>query len=62
MSQELHPAGTRRCFACIQWDGKRSYEPERKLIKADAGCEGICRLSHHMTKGSGVCAQFYALR
>ncbi len=62
MSQDLYPAGTHRCFACIQWDGRRSYESERRVIKTDAGSEGRCRLRHATTKGSGSCPEFYALR
>jgi hypothetical protein len=62
MSQELHPAGTRRCLGCLQWDGRRSYVPERRLIKADARGEGNCRLKHRTIKGSSVCPDFYELR
>ena len=62
MSQDLHPAGTRRCLGCLQWDGRRTYEVERKLIKVDAGSDGHCRVKHAKTRGSSVCRGFYEMR
>jgi hypothetical protein len=62
MSQDLYPVGTRHCFACIQWDGRRTYEKEKALIKTDAASEGRCRLKHQDVKGSSYCEQYYPLR
>ena len=62
MSQDLYPAGSKRCFACIQWDGRRSYEPKVQMIKTDAGADGLCRLKHATVKGSSHCDQYFPLR
>jgi len=40
MSQELKESGVKRCYACIQWDGQRTFYPEKKQIKVDAGSMG----------------------
>ena len=60
--QDIYPVGTRRCFACIQWDGRRSYDREAAKIKTDAGSEGWCRVKHCNTKGTHCCDNFAALR
>ncbi|HTX71497.1 MAG TPA: hypothetical protein VMC79_01610 [Rectinemataceae bacterium] len=60
--QEIYPAGTRRCFACIQWDGRRSYDQKTQKIKTDAGADGWCRMKHGNTRGTHVCDDFTALR
>ncbi|HOX48586.1 MAG TPA: hypothetical protein P5165_10865 [Spirochaetia bacterium] len=62
MSQELYPVGSKRCFACIQWEGRRSYDPEKKLIKADAGSAGRCLVIHQDVKGSHYCDNYFPLR
>jgi hypothetical protein len=62
MAQDLHPAGVRRCLGCLQWDGRRTFVPERRLIKADAGSEGHCRVKHSATRGSSVCGGYYEMK
>ncbi len=60
--QDLLPRGARHCFACIQWDGKRTYHPERDIIKVDPTTEGNCRIKRSMVKGSSFCDQYFALK
>ena len=60
--QDLYPAGTKHCFACIQWDGRRTYEKESGKIKTDPGSEGWCRFYHMNVKGSHYCDNFSPLR
>lgn len=62
MSQELKESGTKHCYACIQWDGQRTFYPEKTQIKVDAGIEGVCRITRQKIKGSGHCDQFFPLR
>ncbi|HOX91486.1 MAG TPA: hypothetical protein PLC54_01085 [Spirochaetales bacterium] len=62
MSQEMKEAGKRACYACIQWDGQRSYYADKQIIKVDPGKEGLCRVSHKKVRGSSQCESFYALR
>ncbi len=62
MSQDILRIGTRRCFACIQWDGRRSYDATRASIKTDPGSEGNCRVKHHPVKGNHVCDLYFPLR
>ncbi len=62
MAQEMKEAGKKHCYACIQWDGQRSYYPDKKIIKVDVGNLGICRVTRQKTKGSGQCDQFFPLR
>lgn len=60
--QELKESGTKHCYACIQWDGQRSFYPDKKQIKVDAGCEGVCRITRQKVKGGAHCDQFFPLR
>ncbi|MBL8968625.1 MAG: hypothetical protein JNG85_16595 [Spirochaetaceae bacterium] len=60
--KEMHPVGTKRCLGCIQWDGRRSFDPSRTKIQADAGSEGRCLLRHVAVKGSHTCEQHFPLR
>jgi len=62
MSQELKESGVKRCYACIQWTGQRTFYPEKKQIKVDMGSEGVCLVTRQKTKGSGHCDQFFPLR
>ncbi|TFG84532.1 MAG: hypothetical protein E4H20_02930 [Spirochaetales bacterium] len=62
MAQEMMEVGTKHCYACIQWDGQRSYYPDKKLIKVDATKEGICRITRQKVKGGGRCEQYFPLR
>jgi len=62
MSQEFKEIGTKHCYTCIQWDGQRTFYPEKKTIKVDAGAIGKCRITHQPVKGSGHCEQHFPLR
>lgn len=62
MAQDFKEAGKFYCYACIQWDGQRSYYPEKKLIKVDVGREGICRVSKKKVKGNSHCDSYFPLR
>lgn len=62
MSQDIKEAGVKRCYACIQWTGQRTYYPSTKTIKVDVGIEGTCLLKHAKTKGSAHCDDFFPLR
>ena len=39
MALDIHQLGARHCFACIQWDGKRSIDQGTKNIRVDAMSE-----------------------
>lgn len=62
MSQDLKPIAVKRCYACIQWDGIRSYDPATKLVKVDVGREGKCLVHRTMVKGSFYCDSFFQLK
>ncbi len=62
MSQDLKEAGVKRCYACIQWEGQRTYYPEKKQIKVDVKREGNCLMLHKKTKGDSSCEHFFALK
>ncbi len=62
MSRDLKESGVRKCYACIQWDGVRTFYPEKKQVKVDVGTDGTCLLTHQKTKGSNHCDQFFPLR
>ncbi len=62
MSQDLKESGKVRCYACIQWDGQRTYYAAKNLIKVDVGAEGKCRISGAKTKGSSHCKEFFPLK
>lgn len=62
MGQEMKEAGKKNCYACIQWDGQRSYYADKQIIKVDIGREGVCRITRQKIKGSGHCESFFPLR
>jgi hypothetical protein len=62
MPQDIHRFGQRHCFACIQWDGKRSVDQAAKTIRADIGSDGRCLVKHATVKGTHSCNLFFPLR
>ncbi len=62
MSRDLKPIASKRCYACIQWEGTRTYEREKQLMRVDEGSLGNCLVKHAKTKGSFYCDQFFQLR
>jgi hypothetical protein len=62
MPLDIHHLGARHCYACIQWDGKRTFDQTAKTIRVDAGSEGRCRVKHANVKGTHYCELFYALK
>lgn len=62
MSQDIMPAGKKKCYACIQWDGQRSYYADKQAIKVDVGREGLCRITKKKIKGSSSCDTFFPLK
>lgn len=60
--QELKPAGVKRCYACIQWEGQRTYYTEKKEFKVDVRKEGNCLVQQKKVNGSGFCDKFFPLR
>lgn len=62
MEQDLKKAGVKRCYACTQWEGQRTYYPDKKMFKVDDHREGNCLVRHAKVKGSNVCEHFFPLR
>jgi len=62
MSQDFYPIGQHHCYACIQWDGTRSYDAEHGKIKVDSGSLGTCRITHAQVRGTSSCDNYYPLR
>lgn len=61
MSQEILPAKARRCYACIQWEGVRTYKREEGIIKVDQTKEAFCLLLREKKPGRGTCDKFTQL-
>jgi len=59
--QEMMDATAKRCYSCIQWDGQRTYYPEKKIIKVDVNKEGTCRITRQKVKGSSHCDEYFPL-
>jgi len=62
MAMDIHRLGDRKCYACIQWDGYRSFDHDAKTIKTDVTATGRCLLHHASTRGTHRCDQFSSLR
>lgn len=62
MPQDIHRLGSRHCYTCIQWDGRRSFDPATKTLKVDTGSEGRCLIKHANVKGTHVCDLYYPLK
>lgn len=62
MPIELLPAQVKRCYACIQWEGSRTYNSAAQKIRTDHTKEGNC-LVHRIKKiGRASCDKFEPLR
>lgn len=62
MSQDFKPAESGKCYACIQWEGVRSYYPEKKIFKVDVKREGRCLVLQKNVKGESTCEHYFPLR
>ena len=62
VEQDFKKAGVPRCYACIQWEGLRTYYPDKKVFKVSENREGNCRIFHKKVKGSHTCEHFDAVR
>jgi hypothetical protein len=62
VSQDIKPVHVKRCYACIQWDGTRSFNRELMIVKVDPAIMGFCRIHRSQVKGSHTCSQFFPLR
>ena len=62
MGLDFKKAGTKHCYACIQWEGKRNYYPEKKMFKVDDSKEGNCLIYHKNVKGTHFCENFDPVR
>jgi hypothetical protein len=62
MGQELKKSQVKHCYACIQWEGQRTYYPEKQIIKVDINREGKCLVHKKEVKGSSFCEQYFPLR
>jgi len=56
---EIKKAESKHCSACLQWDGPRTYNREKDLIKVDETKEDNCRILHKKIRGSSTCDRFY---
>jgi hypothetical protein len=62
MSLDIHQFGARHCYACIQWDGKRAVDLDKKVIRADVVSEGRCLVKHADVKGTHYCDLFFPIK
>lgn len=62
MAQNFKPMNAKHCYACIQWDGQRALDHEKKVIKVDDKKAETCRILHKKVKGDGYCEKFFPIR
>jgi len=62
MARDIRPAKAKRCYACIQWEGNRTYLRDKNEIKVDIGQEGNCLLFHIQKTGNQTCDKFVQLQ
>jgi hypothetical protein len=62
MPQDIYHFGAKHCYACIQWDGRRTVEQDSKTIRTDAGSEGRCLVKHQNVKGTYYCDLFFPIK
>jgi hypothetical protein len=60
--QDFHEFGARHCYACIQWDGRRTIDQTAKKIRADIGSEGRCLVKHASVRGTHSCELYFPLK
>lgn len=62
MARDLMPAGNRRCYSCVQWEGTRTFFREKKQIKVDPHETGHCLIFKMKKTGSMSCEHHEPLR
>jgi hypothetical protein len=62
MSKELKKMEGKHCYACLQWDGPRTFDPEKKMLLVDENLEENCLIFHKKVKGSSTCDRFFPFR
>lgn len=60
--QDVVGSDAKRCYACIQWEGQRSFDHATKKIKVDAAGMGYCLVKHCSTKGSFACEHYFQIK
>lgn len=61
MGQDFKPVNVKNCYACLQWDGNRTYYPDRKVVKVDDRTEANCRIYHKKIKGTSFCEHYHPM-
>lgn len=62
MALNMYPMGNKRCYACIQWNGSRVLDHEKKLFRVDLGSEGKCLITQRKVKGNFTCPEFFPVK
>ena len=62
MSQEFKPLDDKHCYTCIQWEGSRSWDKEKRLVKVDEKQSENCLVLHKEVRGDSLCEHFFPIR
>ncbi|HKL85416.1 MAG TPA: hypothetical protein VJ861_03695 [Treponemataceae bacterium] len=62
MAQNFKPIDGKHCYSCIQWDGPRTWDSIKKLVKVDEKKLEICRITHKKVRGESFCEHYFAIR
>jgi hypothetical protein len=60
--QDLLPMGVKKCYACNQWDGNRTFDHTKKKVRVDQASSGNCRILRKPVKGRECCDNFFPLQ
>jgi hypothetical protein len=60
--RDFHPLSSKKCYACLNWDGVRTVYHTEKKIKVDDTEKGACKYWHKNFQGRDICEQFNPIR
>lgn len=58
MGRDFHSANVKRCYACGNWEGNRTFYSAERKVKVDDRESANCHFWHKKTDGSDTCEQY----
>lgn len=61
MGREYKSMEEKRCYACIQWEGHRTWDGKTKLVSVNEKSNEHCLVLHKRVRGDGMCERFFPI-
>ena len=61
MSREYKSMEEKHCYACIQWEGHRTWDRKTKQVSVNDKSNEHCLALHKKVRGDGMCERFFPI-